>query len=61
MPSFKVRERLASLPTQRSETIALALLVMAHVLAQGVTVSDVEKHFWVMLLVHLIREAVATD
>jgi hypothetical protein len=61
MPLFTVRERLAFLPTQRSEKIAMALLVLAHVAAQGVTVSDVEKHLWVMLLAKLIREAIATD
>jgi len=61
MPKFAVRERLASLPTQRAENIGLALLVLGHMIGQGMTVSDAEKHLWVLLFIKLVRETVASD
>jgi hypothetical protein len=40
------------------QSIALALIVLQHVAAQGVTLNDVERHLWVILLYRLMQEAI---
>ena len=52
------RDLAAEFPARRVESIALALIVLQHVVSQGVTFNDVERHLWVILLYRLMKEAI---